>query len=105
MKKILFSIAVITFFSLQFSVAFAQKGKPVDFTRAGLPGELQAYLEQATSDKELKSKTAATMAQFSTLYGALDGQLQDRVTTICNTLQKLRVRPHPDVTDFVEAFN
>lgn len=105
MKKILFSIAVITFFSLQFSVAFAQKGKPVDFTRAGLPGELQAYLEQTTSDKELKSKTAATMAQFSTQYGALDGQLQDRVTTICNTLQKLRVRPHPDVTDFVEAFN
>lgn len=83
----------------------AQKGKPVDFTRSALPAELQAYLEQASSDKEVKSKTAAMMAVFSSQYGALDVQLQERVTVIFNKLQKLRVRPYPDVSDFVGTFN
>ena len=44
MKKILL-FAIISLFTLEFSVSFAQRGKPVDFTRAGLPSELQAYLD------------------------------------------------------------
>ena len=104
MKRIL-AIAIISVFSFHFSITYAQKGKAVDFTRAGLPGELQAYFEQATSDKEVKSKTAAMMAVFASQYGALDGQMQDRVTAVFNRLQKLRVRPYPDVSEFVEVFN
>lgn len=104
MKKVLI-IVLLAVSNFLFSAAMAQKGKPVDFTRAGLPGELKSYLEQATSDKELKTKSTALMSVFSTQYSALDGQMQDRVVTIFNTLQKLRVRPHPDVTEFVETFN
>ena len=88
-----------------FNFLYAQKGKAVDFTRAGLPTELQAYLDQATSEKEVKSKNAALISSFSSNYSALEGQMQDRVTTIFNTLQKLRVRPHPDVSGFVNTFN
>lgn len=84
---------------------FAQKPRMTEFTRDGLPGELQSYLDQATSDKEKKAADAKITASFATAYGALDNAMKERVTAVCNTVMRLKVRQHPDVYNFIEVFN
>lgn len=85
--------------------AMAQKNRITEFTQAGLPAEMQEYLDQATSDKDRKAENARLMRDFGVRYGALQGSLQERVVAICNTVLKLKVRQHPDVTNFISVFN
>ena len=85
--------------------AMAQKSRITEFTQAGLPAEMQEYLEQATSDKDKKAEVGRLMRDFGTRYGSLQGSLQGRVVGICNTVLKLKVRQHPDVMNFISVFN
>ncbi|MBP5189528.1 MAG: hypothetical protein J6031_01275, partial [Bacteroidales bacterium] len=86
-------------------IAVAQKGRIVEFTQSGLPAEMREYLDQATSDKDKKAEVARLMGVFGTNYNAMDGAMQGRVTAICNTVLKLKVRQHPDVFNFISVFN
>lgn len=86
-------------------MAMAQKNRITEFTPSGLPQEMLEYLNQATSDKDRKAENARLMRDFGVRYGALDGPTQGRVTAICNTVLKLKVRQHPDVTNFISLFN
>ena len=86
-------------------MAMAQKNRITEFTPSGLPQEMLEYLNQATSDKDRKAENARLMRDFGVRYGALDGSMQGRVTAICNTVLKLKVRQHPDVTNFISLFN
>ncbi len=86
-------------------MAMAQKNRITEFTPSGLPQEMLEYLNQATSDKDRKAENARLMRDFGVRYGALDGSTQGRVTAICNTVLKLKVRQHPDVTNFISLFN
>jgi len=86
-------------------MAAAQKNRINEFTQSGLPSEMQEYLEQATSDKDKKAEVGRLMRDFGTRYGALDGSMQGRMTAICNTVLKLKVRQHPDVMNFLSVFN
>ncbi len=86
-------------------MAMAQKNRITEFTPSGLPQEMLEYLNQATSDKDRKAENARLMRDFGVRYGALDVSTQGRVTAICNTVLKLKVRQHPDVTNFISLFN
>ena len=85
--------------------SYAQKDRIVQFTQSDLPNEMLTYLDQATSDKEKKAENAKLIGRFTTQYGQLGSEMQSRVTAICNTVLKLKVRQHPDVSNFLSVFN
>ena len=102
--KLKFFILTVLAFSLAGSV-MAQKPRFTAFTQSELPNEMLTYLDQATSDKEKKQEDAALIMQFAVVYKQLSGEMQGRVTAICNTVLKLKVRQHPDVFNFIKTLN
>ena len=85
--------------------AKAQKNHLTAFTQENLPTEMLTYLDQATSDKEKKKDNAKLIMEFGTVYSQLDGAMQKRMTAVCNTVLKLKVRQHPDVFNFIGTVN
>ena len=98
-------IILLFVFSVVAGAAFGQKDRITQFTQSNLPAEMQAYLDQATSDKEKKADNAKLIGVFAAQYGRLGADMQGRVTAICNTVLKLKVRQHPDVYNFISVFN
>ena len=98
-------IILLFVFSVVAGTAFGQKDRITQFTQSNLPAEMQAYLDQATSDKEKKADNAKLIGVFAAQYGRLGADMQGRVTAICNTVLKLKVRQHPDVYNFISVFN
>ena len=103
MKRIL-TLVLLSALAL---TAVAQKNKNQDkITRlevAAMPAQLLELMNQSTKQEE-KLKACSKMIQnFQPVYNALDASSQERVTTIYNTMIKLKVRPLPDLFDFTEA--
>ena len=97
-----FKQLMILFLSVLIAVTVhAQKDRITQFTQQNLPSEMQAYLDQATSDKEKKIDDARLTNVFATFYGQMDNETQGRITAICNNVLKLKVRQHPDVYNFI----
>jgi len=100
-KLILFAVAMLCVSTLN-----AQK-KPttINFTFENLPAELLMYLDQATSQDDRKKANAKLIQTFEPIYKGWDEKTQIRYRDICVTMQKLRVKQHPDFTHFIEVTN
>ena len=81
-------IILLFVFSVVAGTAFGQKDRITQFTQSDLPAEMQAYLDQATSDKEKKADNAKLIGVFAAQYGRLGADMQGRVTAICNTVEE-----------------
>lgn len=101
-KKTLFAAILL----LTCTALNAQK-KPttINFTYENLPTELLMYLDQATSQDDRKKANAKLIQAFEPIYKGWDERTQIRYRDICVTMQKLRVKQHPDFTHFIEVTN
>lgn len=85
------------------STAWGQKNRISTFESANLPTQLLEYLNSGTSKDDVKKTNQALTNRFASTYGQLNNSAQERLTSIYNTLLKLRVRPLPDLYNFSEA--
>src|SRR5574344_618753 len=87
------------------SVSFAQKSHFTEFNNQGLPDQMLEYLNQATSDKEKKSANETLIKTFRVIYNDMNLETKDRLVEISNVVLKLKVRPLPDVYNFVSTLS
>lgn len=92
-------------FCLQITASFGQKKNITQFTANDLPAQVLEYLDQATSDKDKKAANAKLVKEFGGVYNTMGGDMQGRVTAICNTALKLKIRQLPDFYNFVATLD
>lgn len=100
--RYIFALSAAIFFS---AAAFAQKSHVTEFRNADLPASMQAYLDEATSDKEKQKANAELIKKFAPVYDAMPLEQKDQLVEICNILLKLKVRQLPDVYHFIETLD
>ena len=82
-----------------FNFVQAQKPKQAtEFTVAGLPDELQEWMNKATSDGDRQKENSKTVKAFRATYGAMDGQTQQRVVDIYTSLQTTKFKAATEVS-------
>lgn len=83
--------------------SMAQKNATPQFNAATLPDQLLEYFNAATSKDDVRKTNAQLVDNFRASYKTLDGAMQDRVAAVYTGLVKLRVRQHPDLSDFTTS--
>ena len=100
-KYILLSIIAI-------AIAFGARAQKLTFTKfdaSNLTAQMQEYLDQGNIDKDQKKKNDALMREFAPVYQQLSSDLQDSVVEMANVMMKLKMRPLPDVANFLTVFD
>ncbi|MDY5969422.1 MAG: hypothetical protein SPJ13_05365, partial [Bacteroidales bacterium] len=83
--------------------AAAQRGRVTEFQAATLPQQMEAYLNEATSDKEKQKENAKAAQSFAQAYGTMPPAMQERLAAIGNVALRLRVRQIPDMLNFLNV--
>lgn len=82
----------------------AQKPKQAtEFSAAGLPDELQEWINKSTNDSERQREAAKAVKAFRASYGAMDDGMQERVTEVMNYGVKAKLKGGTEMVQLVRV--